>query len=150
MLHLNEPPSAARRGGEEAASSFKVLVLDAFTKNIIAPLITAPELRQKGGVSLYLMLNAQREPIPDVPAVYFLQATEENVHQIVLVRAWASIALDIKAERTWSAVYASDKLHADHNASNECCTRAVAVHPEPHIAGIPPCLKAHENSSVVH
>ena len=40
------------------------------------------ELRRHG-VTLTLSLERPREPIPDVPAVYFLSATEANVAAVV-------------------------------------------------------------------
>ena len=61
---------------------------------------TAPRLRRSGarhpspcrlqvaelrrhGVTLTLSLERPREPIPDVPAVYFLTATEANIAAVV-------------------------------------------------------------------
>ena len=39
------------------------------------------ELR-KHGITLHLMINVNREPIPDVPAIYFVEPTKENVQRI--------------------------------------------------------------------
>jgi len=84
MLHFNEPPSVLKkREAEETASPYKILVLDSFSKSIIAPLVGVQDLRQKGGVTLHLVIDSQREAIPDVPAVYFVQATPQNVQRIV-------------------------------------------------------------------
>ena len=88
MLHFNEASSALKqqRASEEQASPYKILVLDAFSKMVIAPLVSVQDLRQKGGVTLHLAINTPREPIPDVPAVYFVRATAENVEHILRVQ----------------------------------------------------------------
>ncbi len=53
-------------------------MLDRFTKDIIAPLLRVSDLR-KHGITLHLVIEAARQPIPDVPAIYFLQPTEANM-----------------------------------------------------------------------
>ena len=86
MLHFNEAASILKkRETDDSASPYKILVLDAFSKSIVAPLVGVQDLRQKGGVTLHLVIDAAREPIPDVPAVYFVRATAENINRIVEV-----------------------------------------------------------------
>lgn len=80
LLHLNAPPNALRQSGDE--EHYKVLVLDAFTRAIIAPLLRVNELR-KHGITLHLSLETQRDPIPDTPSIYLVQANEETVKRIV-------------------------------------------------------------------
>lgn len=41
-------------------------------QDILAPLLHVNELR-KHGVTLHLLLDSERQPIPDVPAVYFVE-----------------------------------------------------------------------------
>lgn len=36
----------------------------------------------KSGITVHMLLNADRYPIPDVPAVYFVQPTQENIQLI--------------------------------------------------------------------
>lgn len=60
---------------------YKVLVLDRFSRDILAPLMRVNDLR-KHGVTLHLMLESDRQAIPDVAAVYLLQANEENVKHV--------------------------------------------------------------------
>ena len=62
-----------------------MLVLDKQTKDIIAPLLKISDLR-KYGVTLHLMISTERQSIPDVPAIYFVDATEENIRLITNVR----------------------------------------------------------------
>ena len=51
-------------------------------QDILAPLLHVNELR-KHGVTLHMLLDAERQPIPDVPAIYFVQPTEAAVARIV-------------------------------------------------------------------
>jgi hypothetical protein len=51
-----------------------VLVLDRHTRDLIAPLLKVNDLRRHG-VTLHLLLESDRQPIPDVPAVYFVRPT---------------------------------------------------------------------------
>jgi hypothetical protein len=50
----------------------QVLVLDRHTRDLIAPLLKVNDLRRHG-VTLHLLLESDRQPIPDVPAVYFVR-----------------------------------------------------------------------------
>ena len=61
--------------------SFRVLILDKKTKDIIAPLLRVSDLR-KHGVTLHLLIESERQSIPDVPAIYFLAPTEANMELI--------------------------------------------------------------------
>eukprot|EP00890_Picochlorum_soloecismus_P003933 jgi/Picsp_1/4540/NSC_06761-R1_sm sec1-family protein len=80
MLHFNAKSSGhhSTRAEDEA---YKVLILDASTKDIVAPLLRVDELRSHG-VTLHMQINADRQVIPDVSAIYFVEATEENVLRI--------------------------------------------------------------------
>ena len=85
MLAFNEE-SAIYEGDNDyhlppAGSShnqWKILIYDATCRSIISPLLSVSQLRRRG-VTLHLMINAEREPIPDVPAVYFVAPTKENL-----------------------------------------------------------------------
>ena len=86
MLRLNaasQPVGATSRSTSDA-ETYKILVLDKQTKDIIAPLLRVSDLR-KHGVTLHLMLDAERHSIPDVPAVYFVAASEDRIKRIVQV-----------------------------------------------------------------
>lgn len=74
MLQFDAAANTLRKDEE----IYKVLVVDRFTKGIIGPLLKLSDLR-KQGVTLVLDLENQREAIPDVPAVYFVQATESTI-----------------------------------------------------------------------
>jgi len=82
MLNLN---SAAARGadgrGGDGDEMYKVLVMDRFCFDVVTPLVRVNELRRHG-VTLHLLLENTRQPIADVPAVYFVQPSRANVRRI--------------------------------------------------------------------
>lgn len=62
-------------------NQWKILIYDAACRSIISPLLSVSQLRRRG-VTLHLMLNSEREPIPDVPAIYFCTPNKENLATI--------------------------------------------------------------------
>jgi hypothetical protein len=78
MLHLNSPGTLS---GLEEEQLYKVLVLDRSTKDVLAPLLRVSELRRQG-VTLHLLIDSDRQPIPDVPAVYYIHPSDENIQRI--------------------------------------------------------------------
>jgi len=78
MLNLGSSGDQAWGG----AQAFKVLVYDKFCQDVISPLLKVGGLRNQG-VSINVSLMAERGPLPDVPAVYFVEPTEDNVKRIV-------------------------------------------------------------------
>ena len=72
MLNLNSP---------KTDSTWKILVFDEYGRDIIAPLLTVKELRECG-VTLNLLIADKRDPIPDVPVVYFVMPTRQNIELI--------------------------------------------------------------------
>ncbi|MDA9098200.1 Sec1 family protein [bacterium] len=82
MLNLNTGRLGASSLDENAPNEvYKVLVMDRHCFEIITPLVKVHELRRHG-VTLHLLLENDRQPIPDVPAVYFVAPTEDNVTRI--------------------------------------------------------------------
>jgi len=73
MLNLN-----GSGGGEP---TWKVLVYDKTGQDILGPVLSVKELRDLG-VTLHLMLQSARDPIPDAPAVYFCLPTDDNIRTI--------------------------------------------------------------------
>jgi len=61
--------------------TWKVLVYDKFCLEVIAPLLRIGGLRSYG-VTLQLNINNERHPQCDVPAVYFLEPTDDNINMI--------------------------------------------------------------------
>ncbi|ERM96153.1 hypothetical protein AMTRI_Chr09g14420 [Amborella trichopoda] len=79
MLNLNQPLTTGDTANEEV---YKVLVLDKFCRDILSPLIHVKDLR-KHGITLYFTIDKERQTIPDVPAIYFVQPTVQNINRIV-------------------------------------------------------------------
>lgn len=63
------------------SDEWKVLIYDAETRAIISPLLTVNDLRSLG-VTLHLNIDAPRDLIPDVAALYFVRPTPMNVRYI--------------------------------------------------------------------
>ncbi|XP_073040763.1 SEC1 family transport protein SLY1-like [Primulina eburnea] len=80
MLNLNQAVSNA--GGTANEEVYKILIYDRFCQDILSPLIHVKDLR-KHGVTLYFLLDKDRNPVHDVPAVYFLQPTPHNIQRVV-------------------------------------------------------------------
>jgi sec1 family domain-containing protein 1 len=59
-------------------NQWKILIYDTECRSIISPIMSVQQLRRRG-VTLHLLLNSEREPIPDVPAIYFCRPTKENL-----------------------------------------------------------------------
>lgn len=79
MLNLNQPVNSSGTANEEV---YKILIYDKFCQTILSPLIHVKDLR-KHGVTLYFLIDKDRKPVHDVPAVYFVQPTHSNILRIV-------------------------------------------------------------------
>ncbi|KAK6184523.1 hypothetical protein SNE40_006984 [Patella caerulea] len=77
MLNFNAPITKASSNEPQ----WKILVYDRFGQDIISPLLTVKELRDLG-VTLHLNLHSDRDTIPDVPVIYFVMPTDDNVQRI--------------------------------------------------------------------
>jgi hypothetical protein len=82
MLSLNASSTEAEWDqATQDDGTWKVLIYDKYCRDIISPLFKVGQLKQMN-VTLYMMLHSERERIPDVPAIYFVQPTEANVDRI--------------------------------------------------------------------
>ncbi|GKV23893.1 hypothetical protein SLEP1_g33572 [Rubroshorea leprosula] len=79
MLNLNQPVNSTGTANEEV---YKILIYDKFCQNILSPLIHVKDLR-KHGVTLYFLIDKDRKPVHDVPAVYFIQPTQSNIQRVI-------------------------------------------------------------------
>ncbi|EST09950.1 Sec1-like protein [Kalmanozyma brasiliensis GHG001] len=78
--------SATGAGGADPAIPsgppvWKVLIMDKVSKDILATSLRVQDLRENG-VTLHMQLHSDRPPLPDVPAVYFVSPTSQNVQRI--------------------------------------------------------------------
>ncbi|XP_022669028.1 sec1 family domain-containing protein 1-like isoform X1 [Varroa destructor] len=76
MLNLN-----VSQKGKANEPVWKVLVYDRAGQDIISPLLSVRDLRDLG-VTLHLLIHSDRDPIPEVPAVYFVAPSQENISRI--------------------------------------------------------------------
>jgi hypothetical protein len=58
-------------------------MLDNFCRDLLALLICVNDLR-KHGVTLYLGIDKERQNMPDVPVIYFVQPVQSNVERIIV------------------------------------------------------------------
>ena len=77
MLDLNREPGDERSWQDP----WKVLVYDVYCRDVISPLFKVGDLRKKG-ITLHLLIDSEREAIPDVPAIYFIQPTRANIRRL--------------------------------------------------------------------
>lgn len=77
MLNFNNPVTKS----PIMEPSWKILVYDLYGRDIISPILSVKELQQLG-VTLHVELHSNRDPVPDVPAIYFCLPTEENLERI--------------------------------------------------------------------
>lgn len=71
MLNLNA----------DSQPDWKLLIYDNVGQDILSPLFTIKELRNHG-VTLHMNIDSDRDPIPDVAAIYFLLPTDYNIERI--------------------------------------------------------------------
>lgn len=76
LLHMLDLGSDAESARWRAP--WKILVFDEHCRDIMSPLLKVSDLR-KHGITLHLLLGADREVIRDAPAIYFIQPSQENV-----------------------------------------------------------------------
>jgi hypothetical protein len=79
------PPSSSPSSGSSNgadASPWKIFVYDSFAEDILSPSVDMSELG-KCGVTLNLRVDHTREAVGDIPVVYFVRPTEENVAIII-------------------------------------------------------------------
>eukprot|EP00758_Cryptobia_borreli_P007761 Tbor_TRINITY_DN5328_c2_g1::TRINITY_DN5328_c2_g1_i2::g.3816::m.3816/K19998/SCFD1, SLY1; sec1 family domain-containing protein 1 len=86
LIKMANPHSHNKRNGTQSQEMgndcWKLLIHDTKGRNIIAPLIKVRELREMG-VTLYLNMMKERHAVPNSPAIYLCEPTEENVNRIV-------------------------------------------------------------------
>ncbi|KAG1339480.1 hypothetical protein G6F62_005770 [Rhizopus arrhizus] len=80
MLHLNSTDESSSSVGPDNVI-WKVLIFDKFGQDVISSIMRVNDLRENG-VTVHMLLNQDRSSLPDVPAVYFVEPTLENVKKI--------------------------------------------------------------------
>lgn len=80
MINLNQGPGKVSTNST-TEPSWKLLVYDKTGQDIISPLLSVKELRDLG-VTLHMYIHSERDSIPDVPVIFFVLPTEENINRI--------------------------------------------------------------------
>lgn len=79
MLNLNQEPHVNEDSSEgDSVSTWKVLVFDSLGRDIISSVLRVNDLF-KNGITVHMLVTAERYPIPDVPAIYFVAPTIDNI-----------------------------------------------------------------------
>ncbi|KAK0555829.1 Vesicle trafficking between the ER and Golgi [Tilletia horrida] len=72
----------ATNDGQPQQLIWKVLILDKAASDMLAPALRVQDLRE-AGVTLHMQLHANDRPaLPDVPAIYLVQPTSQNLKRI--------------------------------------------------------------------
>ena len=79
MLHFGEPLNKKEKIFEP---EWKVLIYDNFGKDIISPILSVRNLHE-AGITLYMLLNSDRDEINDTPAIYLCKPSRENIQRII-------------------------------------------------------------------
>ncbi|KXS21864.1 Sec1-like protein [Gonapodya prolifera JEL478] len=80
MLNLN-PKEQDASGATLSDPVWKVLVYDQMGQDVISPLLKVNQLRERG-ITVHMPLNSERQPIPEVPAVYLIEPTSQNIKRV--------------------------------------------------------------------
>lgn len=83
MLHLNKEGSAdLTLASKSEEIIWKVLVLDQKSRNILSSVLRVNDLL-RCGITVHSLINQQRSKLPDVPVIYFVEPTKENISTII-------------------------------------------------------------------
>lgn len=83
MLHLNKDGEAdLTLASKNEEIVWKVLVMDKKSQAVISSVLRVNDLL-RCGVTVHTSINSARAALPDVPAIYFVEATRENVSKIL-------------------------------------------------------------------
>ncbi|CCJ31315.1 unnamed protein product [Pneumocystis jirovecii] len=87
VLNLNKTDEKQNTEDDEMLWSltdevvWKVLIFDRLGQDIISTVLKVNDLRDHG-ITLFMQLMTERQPIPGVPAIYFVEPTLENIQKI--------------------------------------------------------------------
>lgn len=60
---------------------WKALIFDNLGQEVIAPLLRISDLRDNG-ITVHMLLHTERQSIPDIPAIYFVEPSEKSILRI--------------------------------------------------------------------
>lgn len=73
-------------------------------QDIISPLLKVNELRDNG-ITVHMSINSDRQPIPDAPAIYFIDPTIENIERMKSVHSNTKDRTTLISFRTFLKIY---------------------------------------------
>ncbi|QPG73193.1 hypothetical protein FOA43_000500 [Brettanomyces nanus] len=83
MLHLNVGTDVNLvSSSNQEELTWKVLILDRRSSGIVSSVLRVNDLLEYG-VTMHTLIDQRRAALPDVPAIYFLQPTAENIAQTI-------------------------------------------------------------------
>ena len=83
MLHLNKEGSAdLTLASKSEEIIWKVLVLDSKSRSVLSSVLRVNDLL-KCGITVHSLINSKRANLPDVPVIYFVEPTIENILYII-------------------------------------------------------------------
>lgn len=83
MLHLNKDGATdLTLASKSEEIVWKVFVMDRTSQAVISSILRVNDLL-RCGITVHAVISAQRSPLPDVPAIYFVEPTVENVSIII-------------------------------------------------------------------
>lgn len=63
--------------------SWKILIMDKFSTGIVSSVLRVNDLLKAGVTCHTTLFSPQRQPIPDIPAIYFLEPSRKNLEKII-------------------------------------------------------------------
>ncbi|KAL1925670.1 uncharacterized protein VTP21DRAFT_553 [Calcarisporiella thermophila] len=78
MLNLNRKPDDQ---GHEDDPIWKVLIFDQLGQDVISSVLRVNDLRENG-ITVHMQMKSDRQPITDVPAIYFMEPTQDNIRRV--------------------------------------------------------------------
>lgn len=83
MLHLNrDGETDLTLASKLEEIIWKVLILDVKSQAVLSLVLRVNDLL-RCGITVHLLVNATRLPLPDVPAIYFVEPSAENIALII-------------------------------------------------------------------
>ncbi|ODV80524.1 Sec1-like protein [Suhomyces tanzawaensis NRRL Y-17324] len=82
MLNLNKSDEGHTGGLKNEEIIWKVLILDQKSRLILSSVLRVNDLL-KNGITIHSLIDSKRSPLPDVPVVYFIEPTINNILHII-------------------------------------------------------------------
>lgn len=113
MMGGSSSSSHNTTNGGAPVTVWRIMVFDDVGRDIIAPLLKVIDLRELG-VTLYLHIDIERDPVQGAPVIYFCEPTKKNIDKITqdcnnCLYEWAYINFTCEMNRE-SLEYLGQKL----------------------------------------